>query len=98
MSSKPELFSIDDFEQYASEYLPKMVREYFNGGALDSITLRGNLNAFKSYYIRPRVLRDVSKLHTSTTVFPGGNEIPFPCQYLTPFVLLDHSERAVLCP
>ncbi|KAJ9157687.1 Hydroxyacid oxidase 1-like protein [Pleurostoma richardsiae] len=79
MVSKPELYSIDDFEQYASEYLPKMVRDYFNGGALDSVTLRGNLSAFRSWYIKPRVLRDVSGLSISTKVFPDGKEIPFPC-------------------
>ena len=81
MASKPQLHSIDDFEQYASEYLPKAAKDYFNGGSLDGVTLRGNLDAFRSWYIKPRVLRDVSKLNTTTRVFPGGNEIPFPCTF-----------------
>ena len=79
MASKPEAFSIDDFEQYATNYLPKMVRDYYNGGAMDSITLRANVEAYKRYYIRPRVLRDVSNIQTSTKVFPDGHSIPFPC-------------------
>lgn len=79
MTSKSAAHSIDDLELYASQHLPKYARDYFNGGALDSVTLRANLDAFKKYYIRPRVLRDVSKLSLSTRCFPGGNEIPFPC-------------------
>ena len=86
MAAKPELYSIDDFEQYASDCLPKMVRDYFNGGALDSITVRGNLDQYRAWYIRPRVLRDVSKMRVKTKVFPGGNDIPFPCKlHFVPF-------------
>ncbi|SPO02519.1 related to Peroxisomal (S)-2-hydroxy-acid oxidase GLO5 [Cephalotrichum gorgonifer] len=79
MASKPELYSVDDFESYAAETLPKMVRDYFNGGALDSITLHANQEAYRRFYIRPRVLRDVSTIDTKTRVFPDGNTIPFPC-------------------
>lgn len=77
-TSKPELYSIDDFEKYASDHLPKMVKDYFNGAALDGVTLRANLGSYLDYYIRPRVLRDVSKVKIRTRVFKGGNEIPFP--------------------
>lgn len=59
--------------------MPKMARDYFNGGALDSITLRANQDAYRRFYIKPRVLRDVSNVDTTTHVFPGGNDIPFPC-------------------
>ncbi|TPX11128.1 uncharacterized protein E0L32_007989 [Thyridium curvatum] len=77
-TSKPELYSIDDFEKYASDHLPKMVKDYFNGAALDGVTLRANLSSYLDYYIRPRVLRDVSKVKTRTRAFKDGNEIPFP--------------------
>ncbi|CAK7234959.1 hypothetical protein SBRCBS47491_009127 [Sporothrix bragantina] len=79
MAAKPQLYSIDDFEQYAAEYLPKTVRDYFNGGALDSVTLKANRAAFAKWYIRPRVLRDVSSLKPQRRVFPDGNNAPFPC-------------------
>jgi len=79
MASKPELYSIDDFEAYAAEHLPKMTRDYFNGGAMDGVTLRANQDAYHRFYIQPRVLRDVSKLDTTARVFPSGNVIPFPC-------------------
>lgn len=79
MASKPQLYSIDDFEQYAAEYLPKSVRDYFNGGSQDSVTLRANRSAYAKWYIRPRVLRDVSALTPQQRVFPNGNKVPFPC-------------------
>ncbi|KAL1887323.1 hypothetical protein Sste5346_010305, partial [Sporothrix stenoceras] len=78
MASKPQLYSIDDFEQYAAEYLPKAARDYFNGGSQDSVTLRANRAAYAKWYIRPRVLRDVSSLSPQRHVFQDGHEIPFP--------------------
>ncbi|KAI0376733.1 FMN-dependent dehydrogenase [Hypomontagnella monticulosa] len=79
MARKPDVFSIDDLEQYASTVLPKMVRDYFNGGALDSRALNANRSAYLKYYIRPRVLRNVEGISTQTKVFRDGNKIPFPC-------------------
>ena len=79
MASKPVVYSVDDLEEYADRHLPKMVRDYFNGGSLDGITLRANRREYQQYYIKPRVLRDVSAVKTSATVFPGSDEIPFPC-------------------
>ncbi|CAK7235026.1 Hydroxyacid oxidase 1 [Sporothrix curviconia] len=79
MAARPQLYSIDDFEQYAAEYLPKTARDYFNGGALDSVTLNANRTAFAKWYIRPRVLRDVSALKPQRHVFADGNAVPFPC-------------------
>lgn len=79
MASKPQLYSIDDFEQYAVEYLPKAARDYFNGGSLDSVTLRANRAAYAKWYIRPRVLRDVSSVTPRRRVFADGHEVPFPC-------------------
>lgn len=79
MAAKQPVHSIDELEEYATNNLPKTVREYFNGGSLDSITLRANRQEFQKYYIRPRVLRDVSDVQTSLRVFPNGNDVPFPC-------------------
>ncbi|KAH8886222.1 peroxisomal glycolate oxidase [Thozetella sp. PMI_491] len=76
MAGSRYIFSIDDLEAYASNHLPKMVRDYYNGGAMDGITLRGNRDAYAQYWIRPRVLRDVSRLSTETKVF--DNTIPLP--------------------
>ncbi|KAI1097688.1 FMN-dependent dehydrogenase [Jackrogersella minutella] len=79
MARRPEVYSIDDLEEHALKVLPKMVRDYFNGGALDSYALRANRAAYQRYHIRPRVLRNVESLSTQTKMFLDGNTIPFPC-------------------
>ncbi|EXJ68546.1 uncharacterized protein A1O5_08339 [Cladophialophora psammophila CBS 110553] len=72
----PEVFSIKDLKDKASKKLPKMYREYFNEGAMDMITLRDNEAAFDRYRIRPRILRNVSVVDTSTTIW--GSKVLFP--------------------
>ncbi|KAI1400890.1 FMN-dependent dehydrogenase [Hypoxylon fuscum] len=79
MARKPEVYLIDDLEQHASTILPKMARDYFNGGALDGRALQANRTAYQRYHIRPRVLRNVVGLSMQTKVFRGGNIVPFPC-------------------
>ncbi|KIY02029.1 uncharacterized protein Z520_02167 [Fonsecaea multimorphosa CBS 102226] len=72
----PEVFSIRDLKEKASKKLPKTYREYFNEGAMDMITLRDNEAAFDRYRIRPRILRNVSTVDTSTTIW--GSKVLFP--------------------
>jgi (S)-2-hydroxy-acid oxidase len=77
--AKPIVHSIDELEEHATHHLPRMVRDYFNGGSQDGVTLRGNRQEYGKWYIQPRVLRDVSNVDTKTRVFPDGNQVPFPC-------------------
>lgn len=77
MAASRSIHSIDDLEAQAAARLPKMVRDYFNGGAMDSVTVAANRTAYRDYYIRPRALRDVSSIDMSTKVFE--NRLPFPC-------------------
>lgn len=70
------VFSISDLQKYGSKKLPKEYEEYYNQGAMDMITLRDNEAAFKRYRIVPRILRDVSRLDTSTTFC--GRTVSFP--------------------
>ncbi|KAI1372855.1 FMN-dependent dehydrogenase [Hypoxylon crocopeplum] len=79
MAKKAEVYSIDDLEQHASITLPKMVRDYFNGGALDGRALGANRTAYQRYHMLPRVLRNVEGLSTQAKVFSDGNIISFPC-------------------
>ncbi|KAL6252756.1 hypothetical protein RBB50_000475 [Rhinocladiella similis] len=72
----PEVFCIRDLKEKASKKLPKMYREYFNEGAMDMITLRDNEAAFDRYRIRPRILKNVSYIDTSTTIW--GSKVLFP--------------------
>ncbi|KAJ9640753.1 hypothetical protein H2204_003042 [Knufia peltigerae] len=75
--SKPQILTIDDLEHHATLHLPKMVREYYNGGSMDSYTLQGNVHAYRQWYIMPRMLRDVSRIDTSAQVF--DRKVTFPC-------------------
>ncbi|KAJ3543745.1 hypothetical protein NM208_g3415 [Fusarium decemcellulare] len=79
MDGKPAVHSIDDLEEYATNHLPKMVRDYFNGGALDGVTLRANRAEYQKWYIKPRVLCNAAGVQTKAKVFADGNDIPFPC-------------------
>lgn len=45
-------------------------------GADSGSTLRENIDAFKKYRIRPRVLRDVSNIDTSVSIFGTTSSIP----------------------
>ncbi|KAF2794419.1 FMN-dependent dehydrogenase [Melanomma pulvis-pyrius CBS 109.77] len=72
----PNVFSIRDLKELGSRKLPKEYEEYYNHGAMDMITLRDNEDAFDRYRILPRVLRNVSKINTSTTIC--GTKISLP--------------------
>jgi 4-hydroxymandelate oxidase len=65
-----------DFEPAAREVLPHAVYEYIAGGAGDEITKSDNEDAFDRIRLRPRVLRDVTRLDTRTTLF--GQSLPHP--------------------
>ncbi|KAJ5246256.1 hypothetical protein N7468_001239 [Penicillium chermesinum] len=50
--------------------------EYYNEGAMDLNTLHWNESAYDRYMIRPRVLRDLSKLDPSAHIL--GSKVKFP--------------------
>jgi isopentenyl diphosphate isomerase/L-lactate dehydrogenase-like FMN-dependent dehydrogenase len=59
--------NLQDYEALARERLPKMVFDYYAGGAGEEVTLRENSSAWAGIRLRPRVLVDVgaSDLRTS---------------------------------
>ena len=71
-----ERVGIEDFEREARERLPKMIFDYFEGGAGDEWTLAENRRAFDRWTLRPRVLVGVENIDLSTTVL--GHPVPFP--------------------
>ncbi|KAI1144878.1 FMN-dependent dehydrogenase [Nemania diffusa] len=71
-----QVYCIKDLERLGSANIPKSYREYYNEGAMDLITLRENETSYDRYKIRPRVLRNISELDTSTTIF--GTKVKFP--------------------
>ncbi|XP_074844561.1 2-Hydroxyacid oxidase 1 [Carettochelys insculpta] len=74
MSAKP--VCVDDFEQYAKRVLPKAVYDYYRSGADNQQTLADNIAAFSRLRLYPRILRDVSVMDLSTSVF--GQKISMP--------------------
>lgn len=71
------VFSIKDLKYEGSKRLPKATREFYNEGAMDLITLNDNENAYDKFKIRPRVLRDVSNVDMSTSIFGQKISMPF---------------------
>ncbi|KAL2826627.1 FMN-dependent dehydrogenase [Aspergillus cavernicola] len=71
-----KVYCMKDLEELGSRKMQKAYREYYNEGAMDLITLRANESAYDRYMIRPRVLRNLSSLDTTTTVV--GCKVKFP--------------------
>ncbi len=68
--------NVDDLRRIAKKRLPGGVFDYIDGGAEDERTMRGNVSAFEDIDFRPEVLRDMSKVDTSSTLL--GRSVPFP--------------------
>jgi isopentenyl diphosphate isomerase/L-lactate dehydrogenase-like FMN-dependent dehydrogenase len=49
---------------YALGVLPRSVYDYYRSGSDVELTLRANRSAFNEFRVRPRMLRDVSKVRT----------------------------------
>jgi len=68
--------SVDDYRRIAKRRLPHGVFDYIDGGAEDERTLARNVDAFANYEFQPRILRDVSRLDTSTTILGRPAAMP----------------------
>jgi len=75
-SAEATTLAVEDFEAAARQRLPRMVFDYYAGGAGEETTLRENRRAYDRWVIRPRVLVDVSTVDLRTTVL--GQDVPFP--------------------
>ncbi|MDR9784438.1 alpha-hydroxy acid oxidase [Rhizobium redzepovicii] len=71
------MLCLADFEPKAKRHLPKPLYAYISGGTETNASLRNNLEAFQAYAFRPRILRDVSKRSTETTLFGQTYAAPF---------------------
>jgi isopentenyl diphosphate isomerase/L-lactate dehydrogenase-like FMN-dependent dehydrogenase len=71
-----EPINVADFERLAAERLEPGAHGYFAGGAGDERTLRENVDAFRRWWLRPRMLVDVGSVSTATTVL--GTEASMP--------------------
>jgi L-lactate dehydrogenase (cytochrome) len=71
------ILSLDDFEDAARRHLPPPVFGYVAGAAETDWTLADNRVAFAEFGFLPRMLVDVSKRTTRTTLFGHAYSAPF---------------------
>jgi L-lactate dehydrogenase (cytochrome) len=68
--------SVSDYRELARRRLPRLMFDYVDGGAFDEATLRANRDDLAKLSLKQKVLRDVSSLDTSTTLFGQRLELP----------------------
>jgi L-lactate dehydrogenase (cytochrome) len=68
--------SATDYRESARRRLPRFLFEYIDGGSGAEVTLRRNVSDLEQVALRQRVMRDVSKLDLSTTLFGQSLALP----------------------
>lgn len=68
--------SISDFRNRARQRLPHFLFEYIDGGSYDEVTAHRNLADLRNIALRQRVLRNVSEIDLSTSLF--GQKMALP--------------------
>ncbi|HEU4365743.1 MAG TPA: alpha-hydroxy acid oxidase [Candidatus Krumholzibacteria bacterium] len=76
MTGNQPLVNLADFETAAAARLPRMVYDYYAGGALDELTLRDIRSAYDRIPLWYRTLVDVSRRSLATTVL--GESVSMP--------------------
>ena len=70
-------FSIDDVRELARRRLPGFIFDYLDGGADDEYTRGRNAQSFAALSLLQRVLVDVARVDTSTTLLGMPTSVPF---------------------
>ena len=78
--------NIEELRVLARRRLPRIVRDYVEGGAEDHLTLRANREALQSIRFAPRVLAEVSHRSLKTSLF--GRDYDAPTQQVILGVLI----------
>src|SRR5512134_2937922 len=76
MADLSRAVNIEDLRQLARRRLPRSVFDFFDGGAEDETTLRGNRAAFERVRLLPRVLVDVSAVDTGVELLGARSSLP----------------------
>ncbi len=71
-----EPINVFDYEMLAEERMDPAHWDFYAGGSDDEVTVRANLSDFARLRLRPRVLVDISRCDTSTTVL--GTPVSMP--------------------
>lgn len=82
---------VEDLRRIARRRTPRAAFDYVDGGATDEVSMRRAREAFDRVEFRPRVLRDVAAVDTSTTVL--GRRVSMPIGFgPTGFTRMMHHE------
>lgn len=68
--------SITDYRELARRRLPRFLFDYIDGGSYAETTLGRNITDLRDVALRQRVLRDVSDIDLSTTLFGQKQSLP----------------------
>lgn len=68
--------TIGELRDAARRRVPRVVFDYLDGAAGDEVTAAGNVAALRAIELRPRVLADVSRIDTATSVL--GQPVSLP--------------------
>ena len=89
--SLSKVANVEDLRAMAKKRLPAGCFDYIDGAAQDEVTAEANVSAYNNYYFRPRVLRDVTSINTTTNLL--GSEVPVPLMIApTGFDRIAHSQ------
>jgi L-lactate dehydrogenase (cytochrome) len=83
--------TIEDLRAVARRRTPRAAFDYTDGAAEGELSLRRARQAFRDVEFHPSILRDVSAVDTSVTVFSGPSALPFGIAP-TGFTRLMHTE------
>jgi (S)-2-hydroxy-acid oxidase len=72
------MLTVNDYEHYARQHLPKKVLDYYQSGANDQFTLGENRSAFTRLRIRPRFLTKDLTLCSSACKLLGDQSATSP--------------------
>ena len=76
MADLSKAINIEDLRELARRRLPRAIFDFFDGGAEDEVTLRGNRAAFERIRLLPRVLVDVAEVDTKHEFFDKEASLP----------------------
>src|SRR5438552_16904918 len=76
MADLSRAINIEDLRQLARRRLPRAIFDFFDGGAEDEVTLRGNRAAIERVQLLPRVLVDVAQVDTRAKLFGVESNLP----------------------
>ncbi len=89
-----EALTIEDLRTIAKRRTPKAAFDYTDGSAEAELSLRRARQAFRDIEFHPAILRDVSKVDTSSTVLGSTTALPFGIAP-TGFTRMMHTEGEI---